>query len=410
MSVVDESIETKASMPTSLARACPVCGESRHRVLYENRMAPIDDLDFSYAVVRCEACPMVYADRALAPDAMARYYREMSKYDGVHADDAGDVHRARFAGQFVRRLVDRDAAVLDVGCATGLFLAQMAVDGHRRLAGIEPSAEACAAARRRGLDVVTGDATTDVGIDRFDVVTLLAVLEHLRDPAPIVERIAAAMRPGSLLVVEVPDAGAFGRQEALGVATEPFGEFSIEHINFFDDAALRRLARACGLTAVASETLTCTSKQFSLFVAFRKGAASEAPLDAASARESVAHYVAQSREAMRAVDRRLASTAAAKHVVVYGAGSHTARLLCRDAMSPLDVVGIVDRNPNLRGRRMHGVLIGEPSTIAAHPRVPVVVSTFRARRAIGDYASRQFANPVVPLYPDEPDQPAKESR
>lgn len=384
---------------TSLARGCPVCGADRPRPLYENPMAPIDAFDFSYAVVRCGSCPMIYADRALAPDAMARYYRDLSKYDGGAPASSGDLHRARFAAGFVRRLVDADARILDVGCSTGAFLAELVGLGNRDVVGIEPSENAVATARSRyGLEVSVGDAMTHDDFERFDVVTLLAVLEHLREPAGIVRRIAASMRPEALFVVEVPDAGAFGRQQALGDVTEPFGEFSIEHINFFGDAALRRLASACGLTAVACETLECESKQYSLFAAFRKAIANEAPVDPADAHESVVRYVERSQVAMQDVDRRLYAIGASRRAIVYGAGSHTARLLGRTTMNEIDVVTIVDRNRNLVGRTMHGAQIAEPRRIASHPGLPVVASTFRARAEIAAYVSSQFANPLVPLY------------
>lgn len=41
-------------------RRCPVCDADRPEPLFDNRMAPIADIDFGYTVVACGGCGMVY--------------------------------------------------------------------------------------------------------------------------------------------------------------------------------------------------------------------------------------------------------------------------------------------------------------------------------------------------------------
>jgi len=87
-------------------RRCPVCDADRSETLFDNRMAPIAGIDFSYRVVACETCGMVYASEAPDDRTLERYYATLSKYDHPSADDridAGDQHRAEVAGAFTRR-------------------------------------------------------------------------------------------------------------------------------------------------------------------------------------------------------------------------------------------------------------------------------------------------------------------
>jgi SAM-dependent methyltransferase len=363
-------------------------------------MAPIDRFEFSYTVVECQACGMVYADHALAPSAMADYYRELSKYDSLEPHGI-DLHRARVAAAFVRRVARPEARCLDVGCSTGLFLAELAAAGFARVAGIEPSPAAVAVARaHRGLDVAVGDAMTFRDYERFDVVSLFAVLEHLRDPRPFVDTMVRLLRPGALLIVEVPNADAFGRFPAPGIDSEPFGEFSIEHINFFGMTSLRALGHATGLSLVAVEAIDFETGSGSLYVAFRKDGVPSSDRTEPDTGASVRDYIAGSTAAMRDVDARLSVIAATgRRVIVYGAGSHSARLLMRPVMRDLEIAAIVDRNRNLIGKTMHGCTIDPPSAIARHAGVPVVVSTFNARGAVLEYVASQHGNPTVSLYP-----------
>lgn len=95
--------------------------------------------------------------------------------------------------------------MLDIGSGKGHFLAA-ARDAGWEVTGIDLSPEAVAYARDRyGVPVTVGDIADRPIHDRFDVVTLWHVLEHLPGPGEQLDRCHSLLRPGGRLVVSVPN-------------------------------------------------------------------------------------------------------------------------------------------------------------------------------------------------------------
>ncbi|PLX82185.1 MAG: class I SAM-dependent methyltransferase [Desulfuromonas sp.] len=83
--------------------------------------------------------------------------------------------------------------------------------------------------------------------DSFDLVTMLAVLEHLERPAAILQEIRRIMKPGGELVVTVPSKAAQPVLEflafRLGVVSK---EEIADHKAYFDRRSLTRLLSDAG--------------------------------------------------------------------------------------------------------------------------------------------------------------------
>jgi SAM-dependent methyltransferase len=135
-------------------------------------------------------------------------------------------------------------AVLDVGCGRGDLLELFKAHGWRA-AGTQVSRTAAEAARRRrGVDVLVGELP-DLGLEHssFDAVLFLHVLEHLDRPAQYLLEARALLRPGGLLVVEVPNC------ESPGFKLLGLRNFCLDypnHLIFFTPSALRGLIEQCG--------------------------------------------------------------------------------------------------------------------------------------------------------------------
>ena len=204
------------------------------------------------------------------------------------------------------------------------------------------------------------------------------------------------------VLVEVPALERFDKQ-----AAEPYGELSIEHINFFSANALQRLFQALGFSLLTKHILPLPAGWAdSLYMFFEKVSHSTAisteypngqpPADA----DRMKGYLDVSERLMGKVIGRLKQTKSNESWVIFGAGSHTARLLPR-----LEEVGlanrirmVVDSNPNLQGKTIGKWQIFAPSILANYTADTIVISSFRSQEGIRQYLEKSFENQIISLY------------
>jgi len=96
--------------------------------------------------------------------------------------------------------------MLEVGCASGSFLALMQDNGWH-VEGIEFSPSAAKSARSAGFSVHTGSIEgAPAPSEPFDLIVAWMVLEHLHEPILALRKLADWAAPGAALVVSTPNA------------------------------------------------------------------------------------------------------------------------------------------------------------------------------------------------------------
>lgn len=101
-----------------------------------------------------------------------------------------------------------DLAILDIGCGYGSHL-RLAADRGWRCFGIEPSAHARGVAQERHGDRLTVvEQAEDLFPDRFDLIIMFEVIEHLQDPYKLFFTLfgRGAIGPETLVVISTPNA------------------------------------------------------------------------------------------------------------------------------------------------------------------------------------------------------------
>ncbi len=104
--------------------------------------------------------------------------------------------------------------VVDLGCGDGVLTARIVAAGAE-VTGIEPASDLAAAAEARGLTVWRQDAREPWPAGGFDAVFSNAALHWITDPAPVLARAFAALKPGGRFVAEQ---GGFGNVAAVVTA------------------------------------------------------------------------------------------------------------------------------------------------------------------------------------------------
>lgn len=219
---------------------CVVCGSlQRHLFDYRN---------FEY--LRCPSCGLVSTDPIPDEPTIKRHYaskfqcgnyqllREFkNRYRIIYEDMADVIQRVR--GDL------RGLRVLDVGCFTGDFLEVMASRGCD-VYGVELQDDAVAEANRKfpGHVFKVDVAATEFPDQRFDVITLLAVVEHVIDPERLLRGAIDRLKPGGLVVIETPNSGSL-MARIMRRQWPPYAP--VEHIHLFTERALRIVLDRAGV-------------------------------------------------------------------------------------------------------------------------------------------------------------------
>jgi 2-polyprenyl-3-methyl-5-hydroxy-6-metoxy-1,4-benzoquinol methylase len=374
-------------MLTTCLRACPLCQGTTAEVLHRQAFVLPDDspLPRQQDVVCCRRCEFVYADTPLSQTEYDSYYRDVSRYaDAATATGSGrseqDALRlGALADSLVPFAANRNARILDVGCAAGGLLRCLGERGFTSLTGLDP-APGCIAVigALPGVRGVVGSLVAKpAGLGSFDLVTAVHVLEHVRDLQRAGEALLEWVRPDGTLYVEVPDATRY--HEALAA---PFQEFNTEHINHFSPTTLTRFLAGWGFAPLRIEqtSLPVAPLPYPVIAGWFRRVRQTCPLPSfeSGLREPLRLYVERSTELLRKFDERLHGLLdEAKAVIVWGAGELAHKLLAETVLGRAPIAAFVDANPVKQGRTLRGVPIVEPQAARHYPDPILIASTMR---------------------------------
>ena len=381
-------------MSESTSRPCPVCGSQKRRLIYCQRFLD-GPMGNGYDVVVCTDCGAGYADKIPSQAEMDRYYADQSKYTNDQTDGTEspwDLKRFEAtADQIIPHLKTRDARILDIGCATGGLLSVFKKRGFVNLTGIDPS-PVCSALAGRLHDVEVRVATfaqLSNWKERFDLIIMTGVLEHLRDVKEAVGTVSRLLSPGGVIYCAVPDV------EGLATCSNaPYQQFSIEHVNFFSSSSLRRIMMDCGMTEIRAWRWT---------VEWREGV-NEAIISALFVIGGIPAQRAFDKLTGPALDRYLASSVAGDRsilamidslvsnqepILVWGAGTLTRRLLATTRFPMANIVAFVDSNTSYQGRILAGRPILSPRQITDR-NAPILVCSVSFEKEITRFIRKQY--------------------
>lgn len=122
---------------------------------------------------------------------------------------------AHFGGDDKARHPLAGKTALDVGCGAGLLCEPLARMGAA-VSGVDAAPENIDAAKSHAaqsgltIDYRAGELA-EQGLDKFDVVTSMEVIEHVTDPAAFIAELARHLKPDGLLLLSTPNRTAASR-------------------------------------------------------------------------------------------------------------------------------------------------------------------------------------------------------
>lgn len=206
---------------------CPACDSTLSR--------PLSQIN-GYTMRLCSACGLRFSDPMVA--GTESWYRQSDLYTRKKPN------RIKYWAS-VQALALPGKSVFDVGCGTGEFL-YWAMRSGRRVGGCDFNQQNIESARESlgltGLHV--GDANQLNLGERFDLVTLFEVLEHLADPVEALRSLRRFIQPGGRLAISVP---CYERWPRL---FDDYADSPPHHLTLWTPAALEACLQRAGFDVI----------------------------------------------------------------------------------------------------------------------------------------------------------------
>ncbi len=234
---------------------CVMCASRSVHHLFAARDR-LYNLPGDFWVVRCASCALLRTSPRPSGEALARYYPDGYRPHGeADAPPAATEEVPGFWRRLRRRVASRriwwipdlppGARVLELGSAAGHFVRDALARGWE-VHALEPAARPAGRLARDSRVRVHREPAEAMSFPpgSLDAVFAWMVVEHLEDPAAVLRKVSAALRPGGYFVFSVPNAGSWElvafreRWYALQVPT---------HLWHFSPRTLRALLYMCGL-------------------------------------------------------------------------------------------------------------------------------------------------------------------
>ena len=169
-------------------------------------------------MVRCRTCGLMRTNPRPTRETIGYYYPDdYAPYLSTLVMQGTAVERPQWKKILQRAFVFHTDSLpplvpgrmLEVGCASGRYLHQMAQMGWD-VEGVEPSLQAATRAAELGYRVTNGsiEAMPEPAAP-YDLVVGWMVLEHLHEPVIVLRKLAQWVRPGGWLAISVPNAAAW---------------------------------------------------------------------------------------------------------------------------------------------------------------------------------------------------------
>lgn len=209
-------------------------------------------------LLRCAECSQLVSQCT-----EAEHTRSLERWDTTAGTSPANASATRYGQVSTRRLrkllrllrrQPQEVRLLDVGCSSGALLIRAREMGFEA-EGVDPSARAAATARQAGFKVHTGPLEGAQFPDAsFEAVTLIEVVEHLRDPRSLLVECRRILKPRGILLITTPNAASW-TASVMGSRWQGFSLSAMGgHISFFNPKSVAAMARRTGFDTVRTET------------------------------------------------------------------------------------------------------------------------------------------------------------
>jgi 2-polyprenyl-3-methyl-5-hydroxy-6-metoxy-1,4-benzoquinol methylase len=240
---------------------CPLCGSERRLEVYpstiaQDRLSTLSEysydvlLDGHHTIVRCIDCSLHYACPRDSAELLAQIYAS-GRVESYLRETKGKLASFRREARLLKQLCGVGGELLEIGCATGLFLRAAAEAGFS-VQGCDPWKEAAAIAQEEFHERVSGTMfkATNYRARYFRLIVLWDSVEHIEEPVRLLRDIRRLLVPGGWVALSTPNFDSLSRRLLGG----RWQFFERPHLTFFSPKTMARLLRVAGFSDIRIRT------------------------------------------------------------------------------------------------------------------------------------------------------------
>lgn len=233
--------------PGVLESECPFCGRhtlTHYKVNAHDAKEPKNN---QVAITQCTFCiaawqwPLQRTQAESVVEFLGAYeaQREESYFDPARRASIAELQREFIANKF--KVAGK---LLDVGCGDGCFAKVMANHGWQ-VTGLDPALPP--ATEPGTVTLICGTFSALAADEKFDVITLWDVVEHVENPFNLIVEASRWLAPHGLMVIETGNFQSSGRI----TGAEDWWNYQLDHRWYLSPPQLAQLMSSAGLTGLS---------------------------------------------------------------------------------------------------------------------------------------------------------------
>ncbi|MDC0576765.1 class I SAM-dependent methyltransferase [Gammaproteobacteria bacterium] len=198
----DAFISKYSGIDAMKPQSCYVCSNEKMRVISE-----IDRYGFYYPTAVCDRCGNVQQSEYYTEDVLTDFYSNSYRkiYGNTEPQELFEAQR-KGKGIDIFKFVSsvcKPRSVLEVGCGAGGILSIFQKNGSE-VTGLDFDEDYLSVARQNGIKAVTGSLDQLSSNDKYDLIILSHVLEHITEPAIFLGKLIEHLEDDGVIYIEVP--------------------------------------------------------------------------------------------------------------------------------------------------------------------------------------------------------------
>ncbi len=234
---------------------CTFC----HSIHTEKCFKTTDIYQVEYQIRKCNDCNAFFLfpkpnDTELQKYYDGSYYGESISKFSKSVEKYIDVFRKRRAKRILKYLPSKGSA-LDIGCGNGRFLNYLSKFGDFDLCGTELQGNSAnRATQYNQINLKVGMLEKDdFQRNKFDVITMFHVFEHLSEPKKMLEIVTDIIKENGVLIISMPDIGSWQSRLFKG---KWYHLDPPRHLVFFEREALKNIIKKFGFVCIEEKSIS----------------------------------------------------------------------------------------------------------------------------------------------------------